>query len=182
MKIAIVCPGPSVVDSWLGHSGIEGGYELVFPVSKAVNLVQRADLWAVGDLHINMVCAIPNRRLPAGQVVFTNTEGMQNAGYWDWRLIPLEPWLPMPGEPRQFTTPALLNFAISMYPNANIDVFGCDMRGDKYFDGRNIHVVQAVADERWPLERRQMRAVPGIESVRFITDKHSYTRACVLCR
>ena len=181
MRIAIVCPGPSVTDTW--DRSMAGQFDRVFAVSRAINLVDHADIWAVGDFHLFAAMMHVDRQPPSGQVIFSNAEGRTNAKYMGFRLINCEPWFPCPTDARRFTTPAFLNFVLTMWPEAQVDMFGCDMDGSNYYDDKDMYVAPTDVDERWEIERRQLWVVVNTTSaiVRLHRNKHMASQGTI-CR
>lgn len=155
LDAAILCPGPSLAESWNRHAARAGGlcavnrmrghgYDLTIAVNAAAELMP-ADVWACGD-PVAFGMFTP-RGKPSRFSSEKDKQYPADMVYANLRPDPLRPSL------HRTTFTLLAAMAYAVHAGASrVTLYGCDQEGHEDFAGRSC---QARSPERWATERRQ---------------------------
>jgi len=145
MPAAILCPGPSLSQTWPGQ---ESGFELIIAVNRAGMLYPHDWLMMMDHNHVTyriMAASSP-------RVGYLFPPHVACAAWGKDKPI-RNPWTARPPRrvlrPSRLTGPTALQVAHEM-GHTDIHIFGCDLAGDTYANGEPTPGDLAV---RWSAER-----------------------------
>jgi hypothetical protein len=151
MVAAVLCPGPSLPDTYPGPES----YPLVVAVNRAA-IEFRSDVFACLDFplalslwpevpaRVWLTCAASAQSLARRHLIRTavTVEGLDS-------FCPVPDW-------RLYTAPAAVVYAASEGAT-QVDIYGCDLRGVEDFDG--VQAGENRTERRWARERGIWAAV-----------------------
>lgn len=151
-SVAIVCAGPSVLDTWPGKSA---EHDVVVAVNTAADYVDdaRLDWWSVGDL-VTMDDE-PRRAVLARWPRVPNCGILVNSGcdipdcMAHLMAYDINAFWPLTYRNRTLSMPCVAFWASQVLRPASITLYGVDLSGGNYADGRGVW---NVSDARWILE------------------------------
>ncbi len=165
MKVAILCPGPTLLDTWkVGNRD----YDLVLAVNRAAE-VGLCDWWVAGDwICLKQYPGRPQvgicsqadciRIVKSGELKTINP--LPNpCEYAEWEKLPFQ---------RNYSSIAAIGLAIKLGAT-DVSFYGDDKEGDKSFDGQ---IAEQRGEGRWVEERAWAADGLALFDARGITHRH----------
>ena len=167
MNIAVLCPGPSLAETWPGAPA----FDLTIGVNRAA-LIERVDVWAFMDREVFWRTEIDYSPL----VLTTRTarqslerrghgERLRRGGVLDFE--DLRDTYPLADGPL-YTSVMAVHYAATL---GRVWVFGADMAGLSDFDG-TVRETDRRGDSRWTREREILDRLVAAMPRRVVSVKH----------
>lgn len=169
LTVAILCPGPSLVDDWWSND--RDDYDVIIGVNRAV-LFERCHIWAAGDdFTVTRVLRAAGSTIAGKPKILTrycahvkmrNTLAPDPLPFEVIEIDKTREQFKRSVPPRCFSYSATMSVCYSFFviKASRVDVYGSQLQGTADFDGgQDPDTEERRNDGRWHIERKLWKAL-----------------------